>query len=97
MERHLYETGELEYVKPKRPQSATSKAVEKKVFSLHVGIPEAEESSGGDESSSDDDENDPLNNYLTYEDEDFDVSQMGSKRFTASLLSLVAINKALSL
>lgn len=67
-------TGELEYIgKQQRPQSATSKAVERKVFSLHVGISETGESGEEDGDSEDDD---PLDNYLTYEDDDFDVSLM---------------------
>ncbi|PIK52791.1 putative coiled-coil domain-containing protein [Apostichopus japonicus] len=67
----LKKDSELEYIKQQRPQSATSKAVERKVFSLHVGISEAGESGEEDENSKDED-GDPLDNYLTYEDDDFD-------------------------
>lgn len=56
---------ELDY-KPRRPQSATSKAVEDKVFSLNVAIQEE------DEESWDESDDDPLDNYLSYEDEDFE-------------------------
>ena len=57
--------------KAQRPKSATQRAVEAKVFSLAVEEEEAEEDLGGGWA-----DGNQLDNYLDYEDENFDVSSL---------------------